>query len=139
MRNPFRRTNQLQIGCPRSLAVGDRGDPGLQLAGRIPRSSRIGPGKRPYRQEGLSVYARSPMHSPSRKIQFQLYDRQLAPTRWDIPERLALIAGEEVFATGDSSRPTDFPPGNRMNGYCRKDSSSATFHPACSNPPTPSF
>ena len=32
-------------GCP--LALGDRGDSGPQLAGRSPRSSRIGPGKRP--------------------------------------------------------------------------------------------
>jgi hypothetical protein len=33
-------------GCPRSLALGDRGDSGPQLAGRSARSSRIGPGKR---------------------------------------------------------------------------------------------
>jgi hypothetical protein len=33
-------------GCPRSLALGDRGDSGPQLARRSPRSSRIGPGKR---------------------------------------------------------------------------------------------
>lgn len=38
-------------GCPRSLALGDRGDSGPQLARRSPRSSRIGPGKRPRVQE----------------------------------------------------------------------------------------
>ena len=33
-------------GCPRSLALGDRGDSGPQLTGRSPRSSKISPGKR---------------------------------------------------------------------------------------------
>ena len=50
-------------GCPRSLALGDRGDSGPQLAGRSPRSSRIGPGKRRCRQNGFWVYEKAPVYS----------------------------------------------------------------------------
>jgi hypothetical protein len=50
-------------GCPRSLALGDRGDSGPQLARRSPRSSRIGPVKRPCRQEGFPNRAGSPLRA----------------------------------------------------------------------------
>jgi hypothetical protein len=53
------------LACPRSLAPGDRGDSGPQLAGRSPRYSGIGPGNRRCRTQHSPTHHLAPKLFPA--------------------------------------------------------------------------